>query len=273
MAVERGRPSGEPLLAEARRTAIIEMLRASGSVTVAEVQAQLGVSPMTARRDLAELARRGIARRTHGGAVMPSISAHEDSFSKRLEAEPEAKTALAEEAAALLSPRDAVFLDSSTSSYFLARRIVELGLEITIITSSLPIMQLIAAQAPPNVELVAVGGLLRTLTLSFVGPHAIRTIHGHFADHAFVSVKAVATTGVLADVDPLEAEVKRAIIAQASESVLLIDRTKLKSRGLNAIGPVADVSLVLAYGVKDSDLRPFKTANVPVRVVTAQKRT
>ncbi len=261
------------MLAEARRSAIVEMLRVAGSVSVAEVQAQLGVSPMTARRDLAELARRGIARRTHGGAVMPSISAHEDSFAKRLEAEPEAKSALAEAAATLLSPRDTVILDSSTSSYFLARRIVELGLELTIITSSLPIMQLIAVQAPPNVELVAVGGLLRTLTQSFVGPHAIRTIQAHFTDLAFVSVKAVAPNGVLADVDPLEAEVKRAMIGQASESVLLIDRTKLASRGLNAIGPVGDISLVLAYGVRDADLRLFKTSEVQVRVVGETQRS
>ncbi len=261
------------MLAEARRAAIVEMLRAAGSVSVAEVQAQLGVSPMTARRDLAELARRGIARRTHGGAVMPSISAHEDSFAKRLEAEPEAKSALAEAASALLSPRDTVILDSSTSSYFLARRLVELGLELTIITSSLPIMQLIATQAPANVELVAVGGLLRTLTQSFVGPHAIRTIQGHFTDLAFVSVKAVAPNGVLADVDPLEAEVKRAMIGQASESVLLIDRTKLASRGLNAIGPVDDLSLVLAYGVREADLRPFKTSNVQVRIVGEPARS
>ena len=28
---------------------------------------------MTARRDLAELERRGIVRRTHGGAVLPTI--------------------------------------------------------------------------------------------------------------------------------------------------------------------------------------------------------
>src|SRR5579862_8872261 len=116
--------SSEPMLAEARRAAIVEMLRANGSVTVAEVQAQLGVSPMTARRDLTELSRRGIAHRTHGGAVIPSISAHEDSFAQRLEAETEAKRVLAEAATELLSPRDAVFVDSSTTSYFVAKRIL-----------------------------------------------------------------------------------------------------------------------------------------------------
>jgi DeoR/GlpR family transcriptional regulator of sugar metabolism len=255
------------MLGEARRAAIADMLRASGSVTVAEVQAQLGVSPMTARRDLAELSRRGLAHRTHGGAVVPSISVHEDSFTQRLEAETDAKRLLAEAAVGLLNQRDALFLDSSTTSYFLARRILELGLELTLVTNSLPVMQLVAAQAPPNVELVAVGGLLRTLTQSFVGPHALRTIEGHFTDHAFVSVKALMENGLLADVDPLEAEVKRAMIAQASEPVLLIDRSKLSARGLNAIGPVGDVSRVLAHGVEPSELRRFHRLGVPVTLV------
>jgi DeoR/GlpR family transcriptional regulator of sugar metabolism len=45
-----------------------------GSVSVAEVETGFGVSPMTARRDLDELARQGLARRTHGGAVLPGLS-------------------------------------------------------------------------------------------------------------------------------------------------------------------------------------------------------
>jgi DeoR/GlpR family transcriptional regulator of sugar metabolism len=128
-------------------------------------------------------------------------------------------------------------------------------------------MRLVQTQAPPNVELVAVGGLLRELTQSFVGPHATRTIEGHFADHAFVSVKAVSQTGMLADVDVLEAEVKRTMIAQANQAVLLIDRSKLSARALNAIGPISDVSLVLAHGIDDNELRELEKFEVPVRSI------
>jgi DeoR/GlpR family transcriptional regulator of sugar metabolism len=172
------------MLAEARRAAIADMLRAAGSVTVGEVQKQLGVSPMTARRDLSELSRRGLAHRTDGGAVVPPISVHEHSFTQRLETETGVKRLLADAAVELLAQRKAVFLDSATSSYFVARRILDLGFEITIVTNSLPIGQLVAAQAPTNVELVCVGGLLRTLSQSFVGPRAIGTIERHSTDRA-----------------------------------------------------------------------------------------
>lgn len=255
------------MLGEARRAAIVEMLRASGAVSVTELQAQLGISPMTARRDLAELARRGIAQRTHGGAVLPSISSHEDSFATRMSAQTEAKTAIANAAVELVHPRDSVFIDSSSTTYFLARRIVELGLEVTIVTNSLPVMQLVATQSTGNIELVATGGWLRTLTQSFVGPDAVRTVEDHFTDRAFLSCKAIAANGVVADADPLEAEIKRAMIAQAGESILLIDRSKLSSRGLNAIGPVSDITLVLAHGVQDAELRRLRKHEVDLQIV------
>src|SRR3954447_11778162 len=102
------------LLADARRSAIAERLRSTGSVTVAELEEQFGVSSMTARRDLAGLERQGLARRTHGGAVMPAIAAHEDSFASRLEVAAEAKQALAVAAAAAVQQGESVFLDSST---------------------------------------------------------------------------------------------------------------------------------------------------------------
>src|SRR5919199_5860108 len=154
------------MLAVARRAAILELLRNSGAATVTEVESRFGVSPMTARRDLQELERMGIARRTHGGAVLPSISAQEDSFAMRVEVATEEKAALAEAAVAMLAPRETVFLDSSSTAYFVARRIVELGIGVTVITNSLPVMEAVATRETPNVSLIGVGGTLRPLTRS-----------------------------------------------------------------------------------------------------------
>jgi DeoR/GlpR family transcriptional regulator of sugar metabolism len=255
------------MLAEARRSAIIEMLRAAGSVSVTEVEARLGVSPMTARRDLAELARRGQAQRTHGGAVIPSISAHEDSFALRLDKATDAKLALSEAALELVGKGDTVFLDSSSTSYFVARRLLDAGLEMTLLTNSLPVMQLVGAHDSQNIDLIGVGGLLRPLTQSFVGPYALRTIEGHFVDHTFVSIKALTATGILTDADPLEAEVKRAMLGQAANPVLLIDRSKLGARGLNAVVPSSSLKLVIAHGLRESELRECVDRRVPIRIL------
>ena len=149
------------MLAESRRAAIVDLLRSTGSVTVGGLEERFGISSMTARRDLADLERQGLARRTHGGAVLPAISAHEDSFVARVETAPAAKQALARAAVATLAPRQSVFLDSSSTAYFVAQRILEEGLPLTIITNSLPVMELVGTSDGPNVELIGVGGSMR----------------------------------------------------------------------------------------------------------------
>jgi DeoR/GlpR family transcriptional regulator of sugar metabolism len=255
------------MLAMARRAAILDVLRDRGAVTVTEVESRFGVSPMTARRDLAELARQGVARRTHGGAVVPSISAQEDSFAMRVEVAAKAKSRLAEAAVEMLNPRETVFLDGSSTTYFVARRIVELGIGVTVITNSLPAMEAIAAAETPNLRLIAVGGTLRPLTRSFVGPYAVRTVLGHFADRMFLSVKGVTSDGTLTDADELEAEVKRSMISQSEEAVLLVDESKLGARGQNAIVRVTEVSTVLAAGAVRSSLEPLRATGVTLRVV------
>ena len=74
---------------------------------------------------------------------------------------------------------------------------------------------------------MCVGGTLRRLARSFVGPAAVRTVEAHYADRVLLSVKGLTANGVMTDADPLEAEVKRAMIAQSGVSVLLVDDSKL----------------------------------------------
>src|SRR3954468_24732545 len=111
------------ILPDERRRMIAQRLRRHGSVSVSGLEAEFGISPMTARRDLDELERRGVARRTHGGAVLPGLSRHEDSFLQRLEAAVDAKERIAAAALEVVEPGQALFVDSSTTAYFVARRI------------------------------------------------------------------------------------------------------------------------------------------------------
>ena len=80
----------------------------------------------------------------------------------------------------------------------------------------------------------------------------MRTVQGHFADRLFFSVKGIAANGMLTDADPLEAELKRTMIEQAGESVLLIDQSKLSVRGLSVIAPIAEVDDDVATGLDDA---------------------
>ena len=190
---------------------------------------------MTARRDLGELERTGLARRTHGGAVLPAIAAHEDSFASRLEQAKDAKAALAEAAADLVRESESLFLDSSTTSHHLARVLLERGVRATVISNSMEIFELVATHPALAIDLVGVGGALRRLTRSFVGPYAVHTIAGHAVDRVFFSVKGITSGGALTDPDALESEVKRSMIAHAHEAILLVDESKLSQHGLSVV--------------------------------------
>jgi len=257
----------EQAIPEDRRRLIADVLLAGGAVTVAQIESRFGVSAMTARRDLHELERRGLARRTHGGAVLPSVASHEDSFERRLGLATQAKELLARAAARTLNPHETVFLDSSTTSYFVAREIVGAGLALTVLTNSLPVMSLLAAEAGPNVQLIGVGGTLRALTRSFVGAAATRTVNEHYGDRLFLSAKGVVDGDTLTDADPLEADVKRTMIAHAREAVLLIDGSKLSVRGLVAIAPLSALARVLATGISAEQAAALERAGTTVELV------
>jgi len=58
-----------PPLAARRRTHVLDALSRDGVVRVSELMDELGVAPVTLRRDLAQMEREGLLVRVHGGAV------------------------------------------------------------------------------------------------------------------------------------------------------------------------------------------------------------
>ena len=182
---------------ERRQQRIVELIRESGGVTVAGLKEELGVSPATARRDLAVLERQGKHRRTYGGAVVPALAQHEDSFQQRLGEAVEAKKRLARAASALLEAEESAFVDSSTTAYYAVQRILADATNVTFLTSLLPAMDLFSTADAVGANLVGVGGILRPLNLSFVGPCAVRTIGSYAADKAFVGSRGSRLRGNL----------------------------------------------------------------------------
>lgn len=244
------------------------LVRESGSVTVAALEREFGVSPATARRDLAVLGRQGKIRRTHGGAVTPGFTQHEDSFQQRLEEAVEAKKRLARAASTILGSNETVFVDSSTTAYFAARRILAGSSDVTCLTNLVPVMDLFSNADPSGAtSMVGIGGIFRPLTLSFVGPCAVRMIDSYLADRAFVSVKGVTPDGYLTDINPLEAEVKRAMIRQSAKPVLLVDGRKFEQRGLSVIAHVSEVGLVVTADARRPHVEALVDAGVNVRSV------
>lgn len=196
---------------------------------------------MTARRDLAMLSASGHLLRTHGGAVVPDVEVHGQPFRTRVDQHVPAKLRLAEAVVRALNPHETLFLDSSSSSYYVGRQIVERGLPVTLITNSLPVIGLVADAKPAHLALIGLGGKFHVATQSFANPETIRAIEAFSADRVIFSVNGIAPDGSLTDPDPEEAIVKRSMISHARTAVLIAAAEKFNDRGPNVIVPAAGV--------------------------------
>ena len=233
-----------------RRRQIAEMLRADGHVTTAALGREFGMSPMTLRRDLAVLTRAGVGQRTHDGAALVSTVGYEDSFLNRVDAAVEKKRRLAEFAFTMIEPGDIIFLDATSTTYHLATLLLGRNPRVTVLTNSAPIIALFSsrAAADASLELIGIGGSLRKLTLSFVGPQTVRAVRDLYADKAFISVKGISRDGHLTDPDPLDAEVKRSMIEQTELPVLLAGAEKFDQRGLVVIASASTLGAAVIAG-------------------------
>lgn len=254
-------------LPDDRRQRIAQVIRDTGAVTVAMLESEFGISAATVRRDLESLERAGQARRTHGGAVLPGIAGHEDSFEQRLGEAVGGKKRLAEAVAELIEPGCTMFIDSSTTAYYAVQRILTDRKRTTFISNLLPVMEIFKTPGASGANLVGIGGSFRDLTKSFVGPHAVHMVRAHFTDMALLSAKGVTPEGEMMDPDPSEAEVKRAMIGRSELPTLLVDGRKFERRGLSLIGHVSELSRVLVADGSEANLRNLEQQGVEVRNV------
>src|ERR687898_2542465 len=159
-------------LPERRQQRIAMLVRETGGVTIAGLENELGISAATARRDLAVLERQGKVKRTHGGAIPPSLTQHEDSFQQRLGEAVDQKKRLARAVATLLEDDETVFIDSSTTAYYAARRILAGTSSVTCLTNLVPVMDLFSTADPSGASMVGLGGIFRP------GDHRGRAVYG-----------------------------------------------------------------------------------------------
>jgi DeoR/GlpR family transcriptional regulator of sugar metabolism len=110
---------------------ILERLRRNGAVFAAELTKTFQASEDTVRRDLRDLAGRGLCRRVYGGAL-PMSPASGVARARAVE-DTDRKAALGASLAALIAPGQFVFIDAGLTNLAAARRLPD-GLGATIAT-------------------------------------------------------------------------------------------------------------------------------------------
>jgi DeoR family transcriptional regulator of aga operon len=226
------------LLAEGRRRKILELVEQAGQVTIHEVVKQFAVSAVTARSDLDALSASGVVLRSHGGAVRFEPAQDYPLKLKatlhRLE-----KSRIGQEAAKLVRPNETIILDSGTTTAEIAKSLKHAKLKFTVITSALNIANELADA--PEISLIMLGGLLRRVSYSFVGPQAETMLRDLHADRLFLAVDGFDVEGGPFTPDVLEAQLNGLMMKVSKEVTVVADSTKIGRRSLFRIGPVENV--------------------------------
>ncbi|MCS0637012.1 DeoR/GlpR family DNA-binding transcription regulator [Streptomyces sp. LP05-1] len=277
------------LLAEQRRALILDEVRRRGGVRVNELTRRLNVSDMTVRRDLDTLARQGVLAKVHGGAVpVTEASAHEPGFEAKSALEPGAKEQIARAAAPLATPGCAVALSGGTTTYALARLLVDVP-GLTVVTNSVRVADVFhtagrpgpgagpgsgsgsasasGAETRSGAPVVVLTGGVRTPSDALVGPVADQAIRSLHFDVLFLGVHGISVEAGLSTPNLAEAETNRRLMRSARRVVVVADHTKWGTVGLSSFARLDEVdTLVTDAGLSDA-LRAEMAEHLPGLVV------
>lgn len=226
-------------MVEQRRKDILQRLSREEYVKVSDLAAIYGVSQVTMRKDIAELAEQGFLIRYHGRVSLASTSPIP--FSQRQDANFIKKQKIAKCAAELIAPGDSIMLDAGTTTTMIAEQIVD-SQPMNIITNSLSVANCLDRS---NHTVTLLGGMLLSKSKCTVGPVTEEEISKLECEKVFIGCTGVRgsvglTTGMV-----LEAMVKKAMISAGKEIIAVFDSSKFDHAGINLFAEFSQLNTII----------------------------
>ena len=216
---------------------MLAYLKSKGECSLKELMAEFGVSSATIHRDVRELARRDAVSLVRGGIVFRGTGGDdiaETGYDERFVANRREKSVVAERAIPLVQEGDIIFLDSSTTTYEFALRLRrENLLHLTVVSNSVAIMSLFR-RLPSHWTMLGLGGSYDPQLHSLLGKSTIEALSLVNVTKAFVSAFGVDDRNVTTNHER-QAELLKAVLAQAGKRYLLADHTKIGRVGIYKI--------------------------------------
>lgn len=250
-----------------RMIAILDLLAERGTLSLPELSGTLGISAATARRDLADLAEQRLLVRTHGGARLID-SRSELPVSLRDTRFQDAKRAIAAAVADIIPrQRYAVALSGGTTAASVARALATHD-ELTIVTNSLTIAQLVTSY--PQLKVIMTGGILRPESLELVGVLAENTFNAINLGTAILGTDGIAAGGGVTTHDETEARTNNAMVTHAQRVIVVADGSKVGRLALAQVATIEQVDLLVTDSTADAEaLAELRSAGLEVLVVDA----
>ena len=219
-----------------RRKEIMALLQDRDEVKVLELCALFDVSPVTIRKDLEMLEKRGLIKRVHGGAHKVSQIQQRLNSEERRTYRGEEKKIVAKAAAKLINEGDSILLNVGSTSAFLCDEI-KYKKNIIVITNALHIFaDLVNCR---NITTFFLGGRVDHDMQITVGVDVIEQMARYKIDKLFLGMDGVDAVTGATSYNHIEDEIMCKMIAQAKQKYLIVDDFKI---GKEAFAHIADLT-------------------------------
>ncbi len=249
------------MLQSERQNEIIAIIKQKGFVKARELCDRLYASEASIRRDLTYLEKQGFIRRRHGGAEDISSGSSIIPFSLRSYEHVNEKHMIAKKAARLVEEGQVIFLDQSSTSYFLAVAIREMK-NLTVVTNNIEIVNILSRT---NVSIYCSGGMLSKENKNcLIGSSAIDTFRSIYADLMFFSTKAVSIDGLICDCFEEETAVRNAMLDNSAKHVFLCSSEKIGFHAPFVQCRMSDIDIAIS---EEDAFESYKTAFPHIEVI------
>jgi DeoR/GlpR family transcriptional regulator of sugar metabolism len=231
--------------ARERQEHIVRIVDEHGRARVSDLAAQSHVSAVTIRKDLMVLEAEHRLVRTHGGAIAIDRSRPELAFEIRERLQADEKGRIGAAAAALVHDGESIVMDASTTALSVARHLKsrESWSQVTVITNGLRLAAELAGH--PGITVLMLGGRVRWEALSVVGQLGDGLFSRINVQKAFLGAAGFTPESGLADATDEEAQIKRSMVAAASEVIAIVDHTKWERAAFATFCSTDQISVVL----------------------------
>lgn len=252
---------------EHRQEQILAILRLEGAVRIAALADAFGVTTETTRRDLDELARRGLVMRTYGGATGQRSLIDEPDIAARRQARVAERSRIAEHAAGLVKAGDALMIDCGSTTALFAQSLARRNLRLTVVTNCLSVATILGSSA--NARVVVCPGEYVGREGGIYGLETVAFIRRYRADKGFIGAGGLSAEGVT-DADSQGTWVKRAMIERSSRAILIMDSSKFEVPQFERVCPLEDIDdLVCEAAVPPALVSPLQDAQVEIHIAKA----
>lgn len=217
---------------------IAEYVHKRARASVQELCELLKVSESTIRRDLNELEKRKMLKRTHGGAIYLQAVSFEPTYSEKEDKYKDEKKSISRKAAELIEDGDSLIIDAGTTTLYLAPELAKFK-NLTVVTNSINLIQKLSNMQ--NINVMDTGGMLRDNTMALVGPVTELSLEQIRVDKAFIATNGLNIEIGLTTPNSLEASVKRKMISVAEQTFILADHSKIGCVSFAKFGTISDI--------------------------------